>query len=591
MNEKFSDEIVDCLLELGFSHCFFLAGGNIMHLLDSVRERMVCVPFVHEAAAGIAAEYFNASQSTSKAFLLVTAGPGVTNTATAVAGSWLESRELLVLGGQVKTTDLQSGGIRQRGIQEIDGPALLGSITKLSIRLDHPISKEEFSRVVGYGWGNRKGPIFIEIPLDVQAANPKSVRVLDASLAEENPLLSSNDLEDFFEMFNKSTRPVLLVGGGISQEQVREMLPQCLELQIPIMTTWNGADRVNNDYPHYFGRPNTWGQRYSNVILQQADLVIALGTRLGLQQTGFNWEGFAPIAKVVQVDIDRTELEKGNPKVDLPIQSDAAAFLRTFLSKGLRSSMKPDWLEFCHFVKSQLPVIETNEVSRPFLSTYSFWSEIASLFESNAVFIPSSSGGTFTSAYQSINLYGTQQMLSNKSLASMGYGLPGAIGAAIANRNTQVILGEGDGGFAQNLQELGTVARNNLNIKMFIMDNDGYASIRMTQQNYFGGAWIGCDSGTGVGLPNLELLSSTYEIPYYEVDSANFLNDESIRQYNKEGPLLVRVLVDPKQTFYPKISSRVTSSGSMESNPIHIMTPQLPNDIARKVFKYLETGV
>jgi acetolactate synthase-1/2/3 large subunit len=588
MSQKFSDEVIECLLELGYTHCFFLAGGNIMHLLDSVRTRMVCVPFVHEVSAGIAAEYFNASQSNEKAFVLVTAGPGVSNITTAIAGAWLESRDLLVLGGQVKTSDLATGEIRQRGIQEIDGPRLLESITKKSVRLDFPINKESLSNLVAYGYSGRKGPIFIEVPLDIQASNPQGCKPLELTPFVGMPSSFAQDLEGVFDALKSSKRAVLLVGGGISQSQMRKILPACEALRIPIMTTWNGADRVNADYPFYFGRPNTWGQRYSNIIIQQADLIIAIGTRLGLQQTGFNTSGFAPLAKLIQVDIDKSELYKEKPRVDFPIHGDAEYFLRLILVDNCFLAIDDEWLDFCEFVKSNVPVIEYNESSSEFLSTYRFWNTIASMFGKDAIFIPSSSGGTFTSAYQAIDLRGRQKILSNKSLASMGYGLPGAIGAAFANQETTIILGEGDGGFAQNLQELGTVARNNLNIKMFVMDNDGYASIRMTQQNYFDGAWVGCDSSTGVGLPNLELLAQTYGIPFMEMSSDNFTSEAIVQKINAPGPLLIQVAVDPKQTFYPKISSRIIDSGSMESNPLHLMTPELPRTLADKVFKYLK---
>jgi acetolactate synthase-1/2/3 large subunit len=360
------------------------------------------------------------------------------------------------------------------------------------------------------------------------------------------------------------------------------------DIQIPIMTTWNGADRVNGDHEFYFGRPNTWGQRYSNIILQQADLIIAVGTRLGLQQTGFNWKEFAPMANIVQVDIDENELEKENPEISLGIHGDSTDFLRTiFFSLHLKKT-NSEWVDFCKYVKSKLPTVENNLTNSGYVSPYRFWNDISQYFPDDSVFIPSSSGGTFTTAYQAIELHKSQQIYSNKSLASMGYGLAGAIGVALANENKIVVLGEGDGGFAQNLQELGTVSQNNLNLKMFIFDNDGYASIRMTQQNYFDGAWVGCDTQTGVGLPNLKHLAETYSIPYLEMTANNYFDVEVQRALSLEGPLLIKVLVDPRQTFFPKIGSKVTDSGTMVSDPIHMMTPALQDDIARQVFKYLE---
>jgi acetolactate synthase-1/2/3 large subunit len=588
MTIKYSDQVTDWLVELGYTHCFFLAGGNIMHLLNSARTRFVCTPFVHELSAGIAAEYFNASQRDKKAFVLVTAGPGLTNITTAIAGAWLESRELLVLGGQVKTSDLSSGGIRQRGIQEIDGPSLMKSITKSAIRLDHTISEISFKKNVLQGFIGRPGPIFIEIPLDIQAAPTLKTHEIGESTSVIPGQGKDIPIEKFSELFSTSDRPVLLVGGGVSRGTIQEVLSVLSDIQIPIMTTWNGADRVNGDHEFYFGRPNTWGQRYSNIILQQADLIIAVGTRLGLQQTGFNWKEFAPMANIVQVDIDENELEKENPEISLGIHGDSTDFLRTiFFSLHLKKT-NSEWVDFCKYVKSKLPTVENNLTNSGYVSPYRFWNDISQYFPDDSVFIPSSSGGTFTTAYQAIELHKSQQIYSNKSLASMGYGLAGAIGVALANENKIVVLGEGDGGFAQNLQELGTVSQNNLNLKMFIFDNDGYASIRMTQQNYFDGAWVGCDTQTGVGLPNLKHLAETYSIPYLEMTANNYFDVEVQRALSLEGPLLIKVLVDPRQTFFPKIGSKVTDSGTMVSDPIHMMTPALQDDIARQVFKYLE---
>ena len=359
--KTYSDEICDWLIELGYTHCFFVAGGNIMHLLNSARTRFVCVPVVHEVSAGIAAEYFNEMNfdSDAKAFALVTAGPGLTNTLTAIAGAFMESRSLLVIGGQVKSEDLSLGHVRQRGIQEIDGVALVRPISKVALALRDPIPKSEFVDLVSQTDSGRKGPVFLEICLDVQG-QPGGARESDVPSEIETNLnieIHDDQIHEISRLLVNSNRPVILIGGGISRSHFDSSYGPLLELGVPLMSTWNGADRIPNDSPLYWGRPNTWGMRYSNILIQQADLLIALGTRLGLQHTGFNWQEFAPLAKVVHVDIDKAELEKGHPVLHKGIHGDAKEFLDRLVrvTNASEISIKP-WLEFGDKVKRDIPL-------------------------------------------------------------------------------------------------------------------------------------------------------------------------------------------------------------------------------------------
>ncbi len=587
---KYSDQLVQWLKSEGYTHCFFVAGGNIMHLLNSVRNEMTCIPFVNEVGAAIAVESFNETSKlqNEKAFILVTAGPGLTNAVTGISGAWLESRELLVIGGQVKSSDLKHKDMRQRGIQEIDGVELVSSITKDAIRITKPISRELFLSTVKKGSTGRKGPVFIEICLDAQA-NPPIDEVTpnqeEGSASKTAQILDSTTLD----LIKNSKRPVLLIGGGVGFDFAQSHANKFASLGIPIVTTWNGADRISSDNPIYFGRPNTWGQRSANILIQQSDLVLAVGTRLGLQQTGFAWEDFVPNGKVIQVDIDKSELEKGHPAIEHGINMDAAEFLTALFARTNDLSLDiTEWIEFCNFVKSALPLNDSENVTRTgFIDPYLFGMAIAGVANSDAVIVPCSSGSSFTVLMQTLSQTASQRIISSKGLASMGYGLSTAIGSAFANPGKQVFLVEGDGGFAQNLQELGTVAANNLPIKIFIWANNGYASIRMTQKNYFDGAWVGCDSETGLGLPDLELLAKTYGIPYVQM-TENLFNAENIANIlTTPGPAIIEVPIDPEQTFYPKIASSVQPDGSMKSNPLHLMSPELPESVANLVFKYL----
>ena len=582
---KYSDLLGDWLVDLGYTHCFFVAGGNVMHLLESCSHRFKCIPFIHEVAAGIAAEYFNEVHLDGKAFALVTAGPGLTNIVTALSGAYLESRELLVLGGQVKVEDLSRGKVRQRGIQEIDGVAIVRSITGRSVLMDHVVDRGTFAELTRSSRCGRSCPVFLEIPLDIQGARVDEtlLTVTVPSYKSDFKSISNDDLFAISARLSGATRPVMLLGAGIARDTIDAVLPQLTELGVPVMLTWNAMDRLGADHPLYFGRPNTWGQRYANVLLQQADLLIALGTRLSLQQTGFNWRQFVPVGDVIQIDCDPAELDKGHPHLALAVCGDANAALRYIVSLP-RPSLS-SWNAFCRDVRLQLPLVESNnQTGQSFLSPYVFVDKLSELTEPDDIVIPCSSGSAFTVMMQTFQQKHGQRIVSNKALASMGYGLSGAIGAALAAKGRRTILVEGDGGFTQNLQELGTVSANKLNLKIFLFDDDGYASIRMTQKNYFDGRYVGCDSSTGLGMPNWSKLFDAYGISLLELRPRFHYTASFLDAFSSEGPSAFLVKIDPTQTYFPKISSRVTESGSMESNPLHLMTPELDEETSRRVF-------
>lgn len=561
-----------------------------MHLLESASKVFTCIPVVHEVTAGIAAEFFNesAQKGDGRAFALVTAGPGLTNIVTAMAGAYLESRDLLVVGGQVKSTDLRSGGLRQKGIQEIDGIALVESICVDTLQIRERVPSSAVKRVVQRGLTPRKGPVFIEFCLDIQGApgiEIDSDEPIQTSLPTDQPTI-----ERFFEVFSAAKRPVLLLGGGVTRETARLLRDQLASFPFPVMTTWNAADRISSDAPAYMGRPNTWGQRYANILMQQSDFLIAVGTRLGLQQTGFNWQAFIPRGKVAQVEIDPKELEKENPKLDFAINHDANDFLiqLTEYLGASKSTAWQEWFAFCKAVKNQVPLSDPQNSHAPgFIDPYKFMLELSEHLAPGDSVVPASSGASETVAMQAIQQKTETIVITTKGLASMGYGLGGAIGCALRS-GKRVWHIEGDGGFAQNLQDLGTVSNLQLPIKTFILCNDGYASIRMTQMSYFNGHYIGCDSGTGLGLPNWIRLFEAFNIPVMELDDKEPFSPRAMYLINSPGPAAFLVPVDPEQSYFPKITSHLIEDGSLISNPLHLMTPALPDELNVEIFVYLK---
>ena len=582
---KYSDLLADWLVSLGYTHCFFVAGGNIMHLLESCSHKLTCVPVVHEVAAGIAAEYFNEVHLGSKAFALVTAGPGLTNILTAISGAWLESRELLVIGGQVKVSDLARGQVRQRGIQEIDGVAIAKPITERAEVIETVLDRAAFAALTRSGAKGRKGPIFLELPLDIQGAKVDEV-ALNTPVPTFVPAFQPLQLGDLSTRISSAQRPVFLLGAGIDRDTTATLQQELAAAGIPLMLTWNAMDRLGADHAMYFGRPNTWGMRFANILLQQADLVIALGTRLSLQQSGFNWQNFIPAGEIVHVDCDPAELAKGHPRTTTAICGDANEVLRSLLQQPLGDHAA--WVTFCRKVRAALPLVEpVNNTGEGFLSPYVFAEKLSTLTTADDLVIPCSSGSAFTVMMQTFAQKLGQRIVTNKGLASMGYGLSGAIGAAFAGAGRRTILVEGDGGFTQNLQELGTVSANELNLKIFLFDDDGYASIRMTQKSYFGGRYVGCDIATGLGMPKWELLFQAYSIPVMRLYPGYESDPAFLTAFNTPGAAAFLVHIDPTQTYLPKITSRITAAGSMESNPLHRMTPDLDEGTAAEVFQFI----
>jgi acetolactate synthase-1/2/3 large subunit len=395
------------------------------------------------------------------------------------------------------------------------------------------------------------------------------------------PAASKKQMVELQSLLNKSQRPVALLGGGLSREKVTQILPLIDSWGVPILTSWNGADKYASDRPLWFGRPDTWGMRFSNLILQNADLVLALGVRLSLQQTGFNWQKFAPRAKVVHVNIDETELEKGHPAGTIKVCADANQILNELVRYPVENAA---WVGECLKIKKLVPLSDSaNSEHSGFLQPYRFTLNLSDLCSEHDMVIPCSSGGANTVMMQTFKNKTGQIFFNNKALASMGYGLAGAIGASLADRSRRTVLVEGDGGFAQNSQELATVAVQKLNLKIFIFANNGYASIRMTQKNYFGGAYLGCDVESGLGFPDWQKLAAAYGLRAMTINEGFESDANFLSSWNDNEACLYVVPIHPEQTYFPKISSQVTASGSMESAPLHKMSPPLPDELLREL--------
>jgi acetolactate synthase-1/2/3 large subunit len=591
---KYSDQFMDWLVEFGYTHCFFVGGGNNMHLLESASHRFKCIPVVHEVAAGIAAEYFNEAKSNGeKAFALVTAGPGLTNLITAIGGAWLEDRELLVVGGQAKTTDLGKGLVRQIGHQEIDGVSIVKPISKASVQINKKIKKSEIRDLVNLSRTGRKGPVFLEMCIDITASPSDPALETDENSDSRNKDIEIEFINKLEKLIKNSKRPLVLIGGAVSRNSVEKSLAVIKKIGLPVATSFSAMDRVGIEYDYYCGRPNWYGMRSANIVLQQSDLLIAIGSRLSIQQTGFTWDEFAPKAQIVQIDVDDSYINKWFPKKDLTYVTDTSEFFPSLINLFEKNMGKiEEWHQHISLVKKLLSGPDKANVAHEgFIELHKFMYDLSEKLSKDDLVIPCSSGGSYTGALQVLQTKQGQISITNMSLASMGYGLSGAIGAAIANPGKRAILIEGDGGFAQNYQEIGTAVANKLNLKMFVAANEGYASIRTTQQAYFEGHYVGCDAQTGVILPDWQKIAEAYGIKYLLVEPKNVFSKEFMDLLNEESIVLFEIKLDPQQLYFPKLTSRVMPDGTMKSLPLHLMQPPLSPEIANQVFKYIEVEV
>jgi acetolactate synthase-1/2/3 large subunit len=591
---KYSDDFMDWIKEAGFTHCFFVAGGNAMHLIESASSRFECIPFINEIGAGIAAESFNEICAEEKrAFVLVTAGPGLTNLTTAVASSWVDRRELLVVGGQAKSTNLSRGLVRQIGFQEIDGVAILKPITKVSVLIDHQIGKEEIWSYLQKGKSAPKGPVFLEVCLDISMQQTNEELLVKNRMPENSLKVDSVDTLELQEIINKLTsarRPIVLIGGGVNRNTCSPHLNKLMSLGIPIATTFNGADRIGFDYEYFAGRPNWYGSRWANLIVQQSDLVIAIGARLGLMETGYNWEEFAPQAQIIQVEIEQNEISKGHPRVNQQVNMDPDVFLNLF-GKKLDEISRLDiagWQALVTKIKGKLVGSEAiNTADEGYVEYAGFVQDVTSKLGIHDNVNPCSSGGNFESFGKVMINKAGQKWVTSPGLASMGFGLSGGIGMALAYPDRRTLVFEGDGGLAQNLQEFGVVRSNNLNLKIFIADNGNYGSIKAHQKSAFNNHYIGCDKETGLWLPNWEVIAKAFDIPAMTISTNDYESDEFSELFNSSSPAIFVIKVDPDQVIYPKIISTRNAQGEVISNPLHMMEPPLDQDLMVELCPHL----
>ena len=587
---KVSDYVIKKLEETGAKHMFMLPGGGAMHLNDSLGKstKIQYVCCLHEQACSMAAEAY-ARVNNNIGLLMVTTGPGGTNALTGIAGAYIESTPVFCVSGQVKRADMINGqGLRQQGMQELDIISVVQSITKYAALVDDPLTiRYHMERALYEATHGRKGPVWLDIPLDVQATmvdetELKGFEVPDESIADDRMAELEKQVLDIIDKLNNSSRPVLMAGNGIRLSggiDVFEELSR--ELNIPILTTWNGIDLVTEDNLLYYGRPGGLGHRYANFMQQNSDFFLSIGARLNLLQTGYNFDGFARAAYKVMVDIDNAELHKTNVRPDLPICCDALLFMKMMLKHKdeIRKKDRTAWFEYGNRLRDKYPLIDESYWNRKGLvNTYCLMDTIANNMAEGDVYVSGSSGSCIDISMQGFKVKKGQRVFCTKGLASMGYGFPSAIGACLASGGKRTVGVNGDGGFMMNSQELATLKRLNLPVKMFVLSNKGYGAIKATQTNIFAGHLVACTEESNLAIPSVAKLAEACELKAIVIDNHNELESKVKEALEYDGPVIVEVHTPIEVTAFPKQVSYKRSDGQMESLPLEYMNPPISDE-------------
>lgn len=611
---KLSDYVFQFVADRGIKHVFLVTGGGAMHLNASLAQEKRLEPICnsHEQASAMCAESY-AKAVNGLGVALVTTGPGGTNAVTGVAGAWLDSTPTLFLSGQVKRPDRmfdavtnQPLGMRQLGVQEVDITAIVKPITKYAVVVLDPLDiRYELEKAYYLALNGRPGPVWIDIPLDVQASpipEPETLRSFSAAehesgIAKANPANLKAEVARVVEELQKSTRPLLFVGNGTRLARAEAQFTELrLLLDIPTVATWCAADLVPSDVHTFVGRPGNVAARGANFALQNSDFLLVLGARLDMAITGYAPQNLAREAYKIAVDIDPAELGKLYPHLQQPVIADAGAFLGELLTQlkavsSLDHTRWSSWNARCADWKTRYGVV-TDEHRKPEgpVSIFNLAEVIGTESKPEDKLVSGSSGSGIEIFLLACPTRSGQRIFHTAGLGSMGYGLPMSLAVCIGSGRQQTILVDGDGGFQFNIQELETARRLNLPVKLFVLNNDGYASIRASQKAYFGKAQIGADASTGLTVPDLSKVALSYGIPAVVIKDQTDLREEVRKVLAMEGPVVIDVHVIPDEVRAPRLQSYQKPDGSFVSKPLEDMFPFLPREefLANMIVKPLE---
>jgi acetolactate synthase-1/2/3 large subunit len=590
---KVSDYVIRFVVDLGVKHVFLVSGGGAMHLNDSLG-RCSAIEFIcnhHEQASAIAAEHY-AKATNHLGVAMVTSGPGGTNALSGLAGAWFDSTPCLFLSGQVKrpdrmlTADGTPLGVRQRGIQELDIVSVVKSLTKYAVTITDPNSiRYHLEKAIHMARCGRPGPVWIDLPIDVQAAQIDEQFLEGFQPAELEPPVAQSVLPSqvtkVIHQLNKAERPLMLVGNGVRLAHAeKEFDTVTAQLGVPLETTWVSSDLVSEDDPLFVGRPGTLAARGANFALQNCDFLLIIGARMDFPLTGWEPSQLARAAHKVMVDVDAPEIGKLGRLIDTPIHADARAFFCELLrqSPAVVPKDRQAWVKRCRDWKLRYPLIRPEHRKPGCVSIFHFAEMLASVVADEDKIVSGSSGSGIETFIFSYPARKGQRVFHAAGLGSMGFGIPGSIGVCLASGKRRTICVDGDGGFQFNIQELSTIAHHQLPIKFFVLNNDGYASIRASQTNFFGKPNIGCSKQTGVHLPVLSKVAQAYGITSAEISEQSDLAAQIRGVLELPGPVVCDVKVIRDEPRCPRVTSVQLPDGSFVSKPLEDLWPLLDRD-------------
>lgn len=594
MKIRTADYIADFLVKNGITHLFSVPGGGAMHLNDAFghKEGLHVIYDHHEQACTIAAEGFFRAFGKLGAAVCVTTGPGGTNALTGVMGSWVDSIPMIVISGQVRydfTVDSVDVPIRQLGDQEFNIIDCVRCMTKYAVMVKDPLKiRYHLQKAFFKATHGRPGPVWLDIPLDVQGAEIETDDLLPYDEAEDAaeiaPLPDRAQLRELLDRIAKAKRPVIMAGDAIHIAGAEKKFLQLVDkLKIPVLTAWNSHDLITDDNPYNGGRPGSGGTRGGNIVMQSCDLMLSLGCRLSVRQTSFNPENFIPNAYLACVDIDQAEMDKPTIHPRMKIRADIRDVLDMLLGMEYdEHGQHAAWVEHALEVNRKYPVVleEYRKTVSP-INPYVFLDELGKALPEGQLTV-TGNGTACAVTFQTVMFKKGQRMFHNSGSATMGYGLPAAIGACFANGNRPTVCLEGDGSIQMNLQELQTVVYHKLNLKIFWLNNEGYHSMRQTQTNLFHANFSGVDKDSGISFPSAKKIAAAYDLPYFCIESTVGLQEKLQELLARDGAFICEVLLDKRQFFAPKLSSKVYPDGTIVSPSLEDMYPFIPEEELKK---------
>mgnify|MGYP006270107549 CR=1 FL=1 len=586
---KLSDYVAKKLVEFGIKHVFMVTGGGAMHLNHSLgtNQNLECIFNHHEQACAMGAEaYYRLNNKL--ALVNVTSGPGGTNAITGVYGAYVDSIGMIVISGQVKwETTVRSTGLplRQYGDQELDIEQLIKPITKYSVMVTEPDSiRYHLEKALYLATTGRPGPVWLDIPLNVQAAqiNPEQLQGFDPSECDEpwkkTDLISSS--KEILAKISQAKRPVVFAGGGVRLSGQHQAFIQLIEkLGVPVVTGWNAHDLIWNSHPNYVGRPGTIGDRPGNFAVQNADLLLILGSRLNIRQVSYNWQSFAREAYKIWVEIDENELNKPTVTPDLPVLASLSDLLPVLVSQPYPGATveHTEWLEWCKKRQSRYPTVLPEYWENQRVNPYCFMDSLFKQLPEDS-HVVTGNGSACVISFQAAFIKKNQRLWTNSGCASMGYDVPAAIGLCKASGDRETICLAGDGSIMMNLQELQTIVGEQLPIKIFILNNSGYVSIFHTQRNFFKGEEVGGGPRSGVSFPDFRKLSEGFDIPFIRCENHQEMDSKIQKALSTTGPVICEIMLDENQPFEPKLSSKQLADGRIISPALEDLSPFLSRE-------------